>query len=242
MTNETSKTRLVRSEDFDKKYLQGKVLDIGAGKDRVCVNADGFDIDDGDANRILDFLERTSYDTVYSSHCLEHMLDPPQALRQWWELVKPSGYLVLVVPDEDLYEQGIWPSIFNADHKATFRMDSSPSWSPVSYDVRSLVSTLPKATIISVERHDMHYDYRLMAKPGETQRPKTFLVKYLYRIARQMPANTKLTCRRWVDKFARFRKIPVDQTLGPALAQIQVIAQKQLTRCEPSNAENNNAS
>ncbi len=81
--------------------------------------------------------------------------------------------------------------------------------------------------MISVERHDMHYDYHLMAKPGEAWRPKTFFVKYLYRIARQMPANIKPTCRKWVDKFARFRKIPIDQTLGPALAQIQVIAQKQ---------------
>lgn len=72
----------------------------------------------------------------------------------------------------------------------------------------------------------MHYDYRLMAKPGEAWKPKTFLVKYLYRIARQAPSGMKPICRKWVDKFARFRKIPVDQTLGLALAQIQVIAQK----------------
>ena len=227
MANETSKTRSVRSKDFDKKYLQGKVLDIGAGKDRVCANAEGFDTEDGDANRVLDFLKGESYDTVYSSHCLEHMFDPPQALRQWWALIKPGGYLVLVVPDEDLYEQGIWPSIFNTDHKATFRMDSASSWSPVSHDVKSLVGTLPGAAIISAERHDMHYDYQLMAKPGEAWRPKTFLVKYLYRIARQTPSSLKPACRRWVDRFARFRKIPVDQTLGQALAQIQVIAQKQ---------------
>ena len=227
MANETSKTRLVRGEDFDEKYLQGTVLDIGAGTDRVCANADGFDIDDGDANQILGFLERESYDTVYSSHCLEHMFDPPQALKQWWELIKPGGHLVLVVPDEDLYEQGIWPSIFNADHKATFRLDSDSSWSPVSHEVRSLVCSLPGATVLSIKRHDMHYDYLLMAKPGEAWRPKTLFVKYLYRIARQMPAKIKPACRKWVDKFARFRKIPVDQTLGPALAQIQVIAQKQ---------------
>lgn len=227
MANGSSKTRLIWGEDFDKNYLQGKVLDIGSGKDPICVDADGFDVEDGDANQILNFLESESYDTVYSSHCLEHMFDPPQALQQWWELLKPGGYLVLVVPDEDLYEQGIWPSAFNPDHKATFRMDSTPSWSPVSYDVKSLVSALPKAAIISAERHDMHYDYRLMAKPGEVWRPKTTLVRYLYRIARHMPTNIKPTCFKWVNNFTRFQKIPVDQTLGPALAQIQVIAQKQ---------------
>ena len=241
MVDETSKTRLVRGSDFDTKYLQGRVLDIGAGEDRVCAGADGFDVDDGDANQILDFLTKESYDTVYSSHCLEHMFDPPQALRQWWELVKPGGYLVLVVPDEDLYEQGIWPSIFNTDHKATFRMNSDVSWSPVSHDLCVLVSSLPRSTMISAERHDMNYDYRLMAKPGEAWRPKTFFVKYLYRIARQMPADMKPICRKWVDRFARFRKIPVDQTLGSALAQIQVITQKQQNPREQSNAEHKNA-
>ena len=227
MVDETSKTHLIRSEDFAQKYLQGRVLDIGAGKDGVSLNAEKFDTEDGDANRILDFLSRESYDTVYSSHCLEHMFNPPEALEQWWELVKPSGYLVLVVPDEDLYEQGIWPSIFNPDHKATFRLNTGASWSPVSHELKSLVSALPKVCVISTEKHDSHYDYSLMAKPGETWHPKTFLVKYMYRIARQMPLNIRPSCRKYVDRFARFRNIPVDQTLGPALAQIQIIARKQ---------------
>ena len=63
-----------------------------------------------------------AYDAVCSSHCLEHMRDVPAALTQWWALVRKGGYLVLVVPDEDLYEQGGWPSLFNSDHKATFRI------------------------------------------------------------------------------------------------------------------------
>jgi hypothetical protein len=45
------------------------------------------------------------------------MHDPEAALRQWWALVRPGGYLVVVVPHEDLYEQGMWPSAFNSDHK-----------------------------------------------------------------------------------------------------------------------------
>ena len=143
-----------------------------------------------------------------------------------WELIKPGGHLVLVVPDEDLYEQGIWPSLFNPDHKATFRLDTDLSWSPVSYEARSLVAALPGARILSAERHDRHYDYSLMAKPGQPWKPKTRWVRYLYRICRKAPARLKPACRRRVDRLARSRSIPVDQTLGPALAQIQVIARK----------------
>ena len=172
------------------------------------------------------FLEAAAYDTVHSSHCLEHMRRPPQVLAQWWELIKPGGHLVLIVPDEDLYEQGIWPSLFNPDHKATFRLDTDLSWSPVSYEARSLVAALPGARIVAAERHDRHYDYSLMAKPGQPWKPKTRWVRYLYRICRKAPARLKPACRRRVDRYARSRGIPVDQTLGPALAQIQVIARK----------------
>ena len=69
--------------------------------------------------------------------------------------------MVLVVPDEDLYEQGGWPSLFNTDHKATFRLGGEGSWSPASYDIQQIVSELPEATIISCERQDESYNYRL---------------------------------------------------------------------------------
>ena len=65
------------------------------------------DLIHGDAQHILDYKKKESYDCVNSSHCLEHMKDVPSALSQWWGLVKPGGYLVTVVPHEDLYEQGI---------------------------------------------------------------------------------------------------------------------------------------
>src|SRR4051794_20067410 len=107
---EASKTREIRGEDFTRIYFSGSVLDIGCGPDLVVPHAKPFDFEHGDANRILDFLAPESFDCVHSSHCLEHMREPPVALAQWWALVRPSGYLIIVVPDEDLYEQGVWPS------------------------------------------------------------------------------------------------------------------------------------
>jgi len=106
---ESSKTNQVRSEEFFNTYLKGKVIDIGGGSDTVTENAEVFDLEHGDAQHILRYKDKESYDCVYSSHCLEHMKDVPLALSKWWELLKPEGYMIIVVPHEDLYEQKIWP-------------------------------------------------------------------------------------------------------------------------------------
>jgi hypothetical protein len=46
------------------------------------------------------------------------------------------------VPDEDLYEQGIWPSEFNVDHKHTFTICKARSWSPVSINLTDLLASV----------------------------------------------------------------------------------------------------
>tara|TARA_B100000929_G_scaffold194153_1_gene153930 strand:- start:869 stop:1180 length:312 start_codon:yes stop_codon:yes gene_type:complete len=102
--DEAKKTNNIRGKVFLEKYFSGKIIDIGAGEDLVCDAAERFDQDDGDANHITRYRDLDTYDTVHSSHCLEHMHDPEKALLEWWKLIKPGGYLVLVVPDEDLYE------------------------------------------------------------------------------------------------------------------------------------------
>lgn len=148
---ESSKTAQVRSSVFFKNFLSGKVIDIGGGNDPVTNYAEVFDIGDGDAQNILKYRKKESYDSVNSSHCLEHMKDVPLALSQWWELVKPGGHMVIVVPHEDLFEQKIWPSVFAGGHHATFRLKTKESWSPVSYDIHELIKNLPHSKIVSAE-------------------------------------------------------------------------------------------
>jgi hypothetical protein len=63
------------------------------------------------------------------------------------------------VPDEDLYEQGIWPSAYNREHNYTFTIYKSSSWSPVSVNILDLLSSLPDAEIIKIELQDDGYDY-----------------------------------------------------------------------------------
>ena len=124
MVRETSKTNRHRSPEFFDVYLSGRVIDIGCGDDLVVSWAEPFDKTEGDASAILSFRPPETYDCVHSSHCLEHMENVPNALGQWWKLVKPGGHIIIVVPDEDLYEQGNFPSLFNQDHKVNLPLFS----------------------------------------------------------------------------------------------------------------------
>ncbi|MDP9128260.1 MAG: class I SAM-dependent methyltransferase, partial [Pseudomonadota bacterium] len=41
------------------------------------------------------------WDFVLTSHVLEHFLDPIKALNEWYRVIKPGGYLFLIVPHKD---------------------------------------------------------------------------------------------------------------------------------------------
>lgn len=40
-------------------------------------------------------------DFVLSSHNLEHYFDPIGALKEWWRVVRPGGYIILVIPHKE---------------------------------------------------------------------------------------------------------------------------------------------
>lgn len=221
---EASKTNRVRDEAFRARYFVGSVLDIGAGPDPVVPHARPFDREHGDANHITRHLHGEMFDCVHSSHCLEHMADTRQVLAEWWGLVSPGGHLIVVVPDEELYEQGFWPSQFNVEHRATFRVSGAPARSPVSYDLRALVLTLPAAELIDIRRQDDGYDHRLRWK-GSPALGRTLLWLDKYRRRRLRRHSDDGVSRAW-GRLAERLHTPVDQTRRDALAQIQVIARK----------------
>ena len=218
---ESKKTNARRPADFFARYLGGRIIDIGCGDDPVLAEAERFDLLEGDANEILKFRSAGAYDCAYSSHCLEHMRAPRSALAQWWALVKPGGYIVLVVPEEDLYEQGYWPSLFNKDHKATFRLRRTQSWSPVSVDLHAAVAALPEAEIIAAEVQDEGYDHRLR---GRGRPHLGFLRRLANGLARRQPRPRGLAAS--LLYLLAAIGTPVDQTRGAALAQIQIVARK----------------
>lgn len=222
---ETRKTNLIRNKDFFDKYIKEPVIDIGGGTDPITDSAEIFDLSDGDANQILRYRDASTYRTVYSSHCLEHMLNPVDALSQWWQLLKPGGYMIIVVPHEDLYEQGIWPSLARG-HLATFRIKNLPTWSPASHNILQLISSLGGSKIISAEVQDHGFDYDLIfPKATPLRERRGFLYRNLNSIAkryRKLAPKFSKAIMRYMVKKGWF----IDQTAYGALAQIQIIAKK----------------
>ncbi len=125
---EARKTFQIRLENgFIGAYLSGdRVLDVGfRGYGGTVVpivpNAIGIDLDyPGYDGRVLPFADG-SQDAVFSSHCLEHIADDRNALRDWFRVLKVGGYLVIAVPHQFLYEKRAFPpSRWNGDHKRFF--------------------------------------------------------------------------------------------------------------------------
>ena len=120
-----------------------------------------WDWDDGDAQFLKGVVDG-SLGFVNSSHCLEHLVDPAEGLRNWLRVVKENGYLVITVPDEDLYEQGVFPSTFNNDHKWTFTIFKPKSWSDSSLNLLDMVRGMgPAAEIIRIEQLSANYRFDL---------------------------------------------------------------------------------
>lgn len=221
MANESSKTKKLWGA-LEHSVLVGEGIDIGCGPDPVLPGVTPFDLAQGDANEILRHVHR-QFDFVYASHCLEHMGDARAAIAQWWALVRPGGVLFVIVPDEDLYEQGFWPSRFNRDHKWTFTIAKRTSWSPVSVNLLELAQALPGGEVIDVRLFDNGYDRELQCNG---QRAGTFS----WRIAR-VANRVAYSALRLLgfDKVRLKRRFirPVDQTAFPdVLAQIQCIVRK----------------
>ena len=113
----------INSGFFDKYFNGIMILDIGyKGSNPNAVpilpNAIGIDKDYPNYNgKDLPFADY-SIDTVYNSHCLEHIGDYVGAISEWFRVLKIGGYLVIVVPHMYLYERRLFPpSHWNRDHK-----------------------------------------------------------------------------------------------------------------------------
>lgn len=219
--NEASKTKALWGPT-ELALLKGEGIDIGCGSDPIAPTVRKFDLAQGDANEIGNFVsDRFGY--VFSAHCLEHMKDPMRALAGSWRLVRPDGHLIVLIPDEDLYEQRYWPSLFNSDHKSTFTIAKQSSWSPRSFNVLKLMQELPDAEIVSIKAHNHGYDRR-------------FLHSFVYPhflgsvLARGLGFVIELGSRCKVDDLgkgiARLLQIPIDQTQKGAFAQIQAIVRR----------------
>jgi ADP-heptose:LPS heptosyltransferase/predicted SAM-dependent methyltransferase len=113
-------------------YTRGKGLDLGAGMFKTFPHF--ISVDNGNHAQFgwkikpdifvptcekLDLFASQSMDFVFSSHLLEHIVNTAAALKEWWRVIKPGGYLCLYLPHKDFYPN-IGEHGSNPDHKHDF--------------------------------------------------------------------------------------------------------------------------
>jgi SAM-dependent methyltransferase len=162
--------RRMREPAFSLHYFKGEGIDIGGKPDPLTLyrsffplmgNVRIWDLEDGDAQFMVSASDN-SVDFIHSSHCLEHLNDPEEGLRNWLRVVKPGGHIIVTIPEEDLYEQGVFPSTFNRDHKATFTLWKSSSWSRRSFNILEILTRLgPAAQPVKIEMLAASYRFDL---------------------------------------------------------------------------------
>lgn len=165
ITGETSKAwaRRIREGWFEKYAPEDKIgIDIGARQDPLNCTFRRYDwiYGDGDATA-MESIPANTFHTVYASHILEHLQYPDKAIKRWYEITKPDGHLIIIVPHRDLYEKKRFlPSSWNPEH--------TYFWLPNEEDrpcTRSLKKTIldvvPDANIIVLRVLDEGYDYSI---------------------------------------------------------------------------------
>jgi ADP-heptose:LPS heptosyltransferase/predicted SAM-dependent methyltransferase len=116
-------------------YVRGTGLDLGCGPNKVWPHAIG--VDNYTETELfgiqmkpdvvcnvtkLDLFGSASMDYVYSSHVLEHIEDYQSCIKEWWRVLKPAGFLILYLPDEDEYPK-VGEVGANPDHKWNVNID-----------------------------------------------------------------------------------------------------------------------
>jgi len=169
---ECAKASIRRQSDpaFARHFLVGAGLDVLGGNDPLTLYLELFpritgvrvwNTQDGDP-QALTGVPDASYDFVHSCYRLGLFPEPQTALANWFRVVKPGGHLIVTVPDEDLYEQGVFPSSFNREHKWSFTVHKAKSFHGRSLNVIELALRLgPAADLRRLAVIDAGYRERL---------------------------------------------------------------------------------
>jgi SAM-dependent methyltransferase len=118
-------------------YTRGRGLDLGCGPCKPFAHFRGVDSNKDErlfgirataadwivpTCEVLDDFSSATQDFVFSSHLLEHIKEHEKALREWWRVLRPGGYLCLYLPHKDYYPN-IGTAGANPDHVHDFHPD-----------------------------------------------------------------------------------------------------------------------
>lgn len=146
------KERLERQQLYG-KWIKGHGIDIGCGRlttgaDLIHPDAIAHDKDDCDATTMCNYGDNR-FDYVYSSHVIEHLDDPKQAIANWVRICRPKGFVIIYAPHRDLYEgRTTLPSQFNPDHR--YFIHPTKSEPPCTYSFIDLLN-VPNADLMFFE-------------------------------------------------------------------------------------------
>jgi SAM-dependent methyltransferase len=127
---------------FAKHFCVGKGLDVGASRWPL---EGAVPVDNGEprgewgALNLPDEQEGYGWDYIFSSHCLEHLVNPIQAIEYWKSKLRTRGVLFLYLPHPDM---SYWRPQHCRKHLH--------SWQPK--DMASILSTLGFDNVINSER------------------------------------------------------------------------------------------
>src|SRR3990172_13339669 len=124
MMGEASKIR-----DRVKQWINGNVLDVCCRDDKITPDSIGIDREYfagvnivGDC-RNLRWFQKWAFETIFSSHGLEHLDNPQEALEEWCRVLKPGGNLILYLPETTLYRT--YGMASNPEHLHEFTIDEA---------------------------------------------------------------------------------------------------------------------
>jgi len=139
-------------------HFAGRIADLGHGGSKIVPHAVGVDFFKcdpwdhiGDVRDLAMFADG-SFDTVYSSHCLEDLWHPEQALREWLRILRPGGRLVLYLPLRDFYPNVGTPGA-NPGHKDDY----------VPEDVVAFLARIGGVEVLAAERREAEDSFEVVA-------------------------------------------------------------------------------
>ena len=156
---EASKSHAARIySGFYRCWLSGRdVLDIGfrgglGEAEPVVPQATGIDLGYPGYDGVYLPFSDGSQDSIYSSHCLEHMNEPEAVIKEWFRVLRVGGYLVTVVPHQYLYERRLELPSAHPDHLRFF----TPSSLLALFELAMPVNYF---RVRHLQDNDLFYDY-----------------------------------------------------------------------------------